>query len=320
MVQDLKKILGQKSRMEVHLEPRISTMERRLIINVAPSGNVIRPKDYPFLPITEQQIAQEAIQSIKAGASIGHIHSARDEQGVPIETPEARKRVLDLIFEETDFVTSTHVVYDRSREGIDQFKPLIDSMYGYGRKYIQVCPTLLVSYTFGPGTVTINEETLEELVPYLEERGIKPEFQCFNLKTIEVVKKLIDNKIARSKPYFVNLHFGKYHTPPINIDPWSHNLLIVAIEYAHSMLPRQDTVLGVSVGGRNWLPITALGIALGVDVVRVGMEDTVWMYPHKDNLLEHNADAVRKVRTIGEALGREVASLEETRQILGISS
>jgi 3-keto-5-aminohexanoate cleavage enzyme len=61
-----------------------------------------------------------------------------------------------------------------------------------------------------------------------------------------------------------------------------------------------------------------MAIMMGFDMVRVGMEDSVYMYPHKDEKIRTSADAVRKIRTIAEAMGREIATPDEARQILGI--
>jgi 3-keto-5-aminohexanoate cleavage enzyme len=51
---------------------------------------------------------------------------------------------------------------------------------------------------------------------------------------------------------------------------------------------------------------------------RAGMEDSIYMYPHSDELIKSPADAVIKVRTISEALGREIATPKEARKILGL--
>ncbi len=83
------------------------------------------------------------------------------------------------------------------------------------------------------------------------------------------------------------------------------------------MMP-EDAVIGTSIGGRNWLPLTVEALMLGVDFIRVGKEDTMWMYPHRDDILERNADAVKKIVTIARELGREIATPDEAREILGI--
>jgi 3-keto-5-aminohexanoate cleavage enzyme len=67
------------------------------------------------------------------------------------------------------------------------------------------------------------------------------------------------------------------------------------------------------------MPFTTLAIMLGFDMVRVGMEDSVYMYPHKDRKIQTTAEAVKVVADIARSLGREIATPDEAREILGIS-
>jgi 3-keto-5-aminohexanoate cleavage enzyme len=80
----------------------------------------------------------------------------------------------------------------------------------------------------------------------------------------------------------------------------------------------EGSIIGISAGGRNWLPLSVLAIMMGVDSVRVGMEDHVYMYPHKNELTKHNADETRKIATIARELGREIATPAEVRRIYRI--
>jgi 3-keto-5-aminohexanoate cleavage enzyme len=79
-----------------------------------------------------------------------------------------------------------------------------------------------------------------------------------------------------------------------------------------------NAVKGVCAGGRNWLPFSTLAIMLGFDMVRVGMEDTVYLYPHRDDKIQTSAQAVRKVVSVANELGREIATSAEARAIMGI--
>ena len=82
-------------------------------------------------------------------------------------------------------------------------------------------------------------------------------------------------------------------------------------------LPK-GAVHGVCAGGRNWLPLTAFAIMCGIDMVRVGMEDCVYIHPHQDDMLQTSADAVRMVADLARLFGRGVATPDEAREILGI--
>ena len=80
----------------------------------------------------------------------------------------------------------------------------------------------------------------------------------------------------------------------------------------------EGSVIGLSAGGRNWLAISTFAILMGVDSVRVGMEDHVHMYPHKDEIIKRSADSAKKIATIARELGRDVATASQAREIQGI--
>jgi 3-keto-5-aminohexanoate cleavage enzyme len=59
---------------------------------------------------------------------------------------------------------------------------------------------------------------------------------------------------------------------------------------------------------------------LGFDMVRVGMEDTVYLYPHRNEKIASSAQAVRKVVAVANELGREIATPAEAKAIMGIGA
>ena len=65
--------------------------------------------------------------------------------------------------------------------------------------------------------------------------------------------------------------------------------------------------------------MVTMGIMAGVDIVRVGIEDCYWLYPHKDEIIKKNSDVVKMTVDIATILGRRiVTNADEARQILGI--
>ncbi len=66
------------------------------------------------------------------------------------------------------------------------------------------------------------------------------------------------------------------------------------------------------------MPITMTAILAGVDFVRVGIEDIYWMYPHQDEVIQNNLDAVRKITDFCKLIGRRIAGVDEARKIMGI--
>ena len=83
-------------------------------------------------------------------------------------------------------------------------------------------------------------------------------------------------------------------------------------------LKGSEYTLGIHPEGRNWLPITVMGMLLGCNLVRVGIEDIFYLYPHRDEIAKNPAEVVAKVVAIAKELGREIATPEEARKILDI--
>ena len=115
------------------------------------------------------------------------------------------------------------------------------------------------------------------------------------------------------KPYLMSMGPGMHNAAETYPDPWGLLYVLGMIK----MMP-EGSVVGLSAGGRNWLPLTVFAIMMGVDSVRVGMEDHIWVYPHKNEKLKSNGEMTRKVATITRELGREVATPAQARVIYGL--
>src|SRR3954466_7288188 len=71
-------------------------MKRKVIISCAVTGSVHTPSMSDFLPVTPEQIAQNAIDAARAGASILHLHARDPDDGSPTSDPS----VFDLFVPE----------------------------------------------------------------------------------------------------------------------------------------------------------------------------------------------------------------------------
>ena len=93
--------------------------------------------------------------------------------------------------------------------------------------------------------------------------------------------------------------------------------LLFFIRRIREVDPSDKPFITVSLSGRASSYITALTTLLGHHV-RVGMEDTIYKYPHKEDILTTNTESVKIAIDIVEALGRRPATAEEYRKSLGI--
>jgi 3-keto-5-aminohexanoate cleavage enzyme len=78
-----------------------------------------------------------------------------------------------------------------------------------------------------------------------------------------------------------------------------------------------DPTILVCAAGRASSYLATIAAALGLHI-RVGMEDTVWRWPHRDERVESNVAALRAGLTTAELLGRSVATPAQYRQLVGL--
>ncbi|MGX9121075.1 3-keto-5-aminohexanoate cleavage protein, partial [Mesorhizobium sp. BHbsci] len=77
---------------------------RKVVITCAVTGSVHTPTMSQYLPITQEQIAQQAIDAVKAGAAIVHFHARSPSDGRPTPDPDAYAPVIDRVRRDSDAV------------------------------------------------------------------------------------------------------------------------------------------------------------------------------------------------------------------------
>jgi 3-keto-5-aminohexanoate cleavage enzyme len=302
----------------LHREKPHLTMAKKLIINVAPTGSFTNRQQNPGQPYTMEENVKAVVEAYKAGAAVWHAH-ARDADGMPSKDPGVMKETIARVLDKCpDIVTSVIPYADYNAQGLGLIKPMVDTLAAAGPEYMQSAVLLIQTTSFSDKFVyNVTQKLLTDQVKYLEEHGVRPEYQSTSYQaTRDVIDWLIDTGIAKDPP-LMNIMTGFHgysHGSPIGPDPWN---------YIYQMTMQQtfpaNAVKGVCAGGRNWLPFSTMAMMLGFDMVRVGMEDTVFLYPHKEEKIQSSAQAVRKVVEIANAMGREIATPAEARKIMGVN-
>jgi len=289
----------------VHMELPHKTMDKKLIINVAPTGSFMNRQQNPGQPYTMEENVKAAIEAHKAGAAVWHVH-ARDKDGTPSKDPNVLKETIARVLDKCPYIVTSVVPYaDYEHQGVNLLKRTVDVLCDAGPEYFQSAVLLIQTIGFSEKfTYIVTEKTLSEQVKYLEDHGVRPEFQGTSYQGIKDVLDWLVNKGLVKDPPLMNIMMGFHgfcHGSPLGPDPLAPN-----------------AVKGVCAGGRNWFPFVTMAMMLGSDMVRVGMEDTVYLYPHREEKIETSAQAVRKVVAVANELGREIATPAEARAIMGI--
>ena len=319
---------------QVLQEPKIPTMGRKLIIEASSPGHYpgllwerVGIKNIP--PTSMEEQVAEIIACVKAGAAAIHTHPRDPSAPRRFQARVGKARaarvlaeILDGVYQKVDVVPLNHAWHPKNWEDladadfITPTKELLD--LGKGNKYIQgnIVPTW-VNPRSRRGLLSswFSVDAIKEGIPYLEKNNVKPLIALHVDHFMWFKENILDAGILRTRPHF-NIQEGKHGVNRSFADPASHLNLIATIEAVRKSVP--DCTIGIHAGGRNWLPMTVLAIMLGVDLVRVGIEDQFWAYPHKNEFIKRPVESVERVAAIAKSLGRDIATPDQAREILGI--
>lgn len=267
----------------------------KLIITAALTGAEVTKDQQPALPVTPDEIAQEAFNCYKAGASIVHVH-ARDAQGNP---------------------TQDYAVYKEIKEKIEALCPVIVQPSTGGATWhtpdqrlqpVDLAPEMATlsagTCNFGPEVFMNTEENIEIFAKKMLALGVKPEIEVFERGMITNALKLVKKGVLK-----MPLHFDFVLGVPGACPGEPEDLLHMVRSIPEGCT---WTVAGV---GRYETPLSLMAIAMGGHV-RVGFEDNI--YYNKGELATSNAQLVARIARIANEVGRGVATPDEARAILGI--
>ncbi len=268
-------------------------MPEKTIITIAPTGNVPTRELNPHTPLTPEEIARDIHRCYLEGASVAHIH-ARDESGRPTADPAVFKEIIDRIREKCDIIIQ---VSTGARGGSRQER---GGCIGLGPE--------MASLTTGssnfPAGVNYNPpDLIEELARKMQEFGVKPELEIFDLSMIDGAMALLKKGLLVAP-----LHFNLVLNVPGSLKGTPRNLFLLK-----ESLPLQCTWT-VSAIGKSHKQLIALALILGGNV-RVGIEDVLQL---KEGRPVSNLDLVKNARRMAEMLDREIAGPDEARVMLGL--
>ena len=267
----------------------------KLIITAALTGAEVTRDDNPNLPIAPQELAAAAYDCYRAGASIVHLH-ARNEDQSSTQSAEVYREIIDLIKGKCNLIVQVSTGGAVGMSAEERLQPV------YLKPEMATLST--GSVNFGDDVFMNPPAYLEEFARIMQEQGVKPEIEAFDVGMINNALQLVKKGLLKEP-----LHFDFVMGVPGAIPGTIKNLLHMA-----ESIPAGSTwtVAGV---GKTELPLGTAAIIMGGHV-RVGFEDNV--YYTKGVLAESNAQLVERIARVAEIHSRPVASPDEAREILGL--
>ena len=273
----------------------------KVIITTALTGTVTPKSINENMPISPEEIAEDAYNCWKAGAAIVHLHM-RDEQARGTMDAERFRKTIELIRAHED----CDVIINCTSSGT--WEPATDETR---MKHFNTIPEIeMGSYdagSFNWGYATLfenNPQFLESLAKCFEANEIKPEIEIFDTGMLDNALYYLKKGVLKD-PLYCQMVLGGGGMAPATVQH---------LEFLVRQLPAGTkwSALGI---GKAHLPIMFAALALGADGIRVGLEDNV-MYA-KDVKATNVSLTERAVRVVKE-FGKRPATSAEAREILGI--
>ncbi len=266
-----------------------------LIITCAIVGAELSKEDYPYLPITPEELAEAAGGAVEAGASIIHLH-VRDEEGKPTQRVDIFEEVTKKIRQHCECILQYST-------GGAVGTPL-DKRCAPLKLKPDMATLSMGTMNFGPDIFENTEKTIRTISQAIQKNGVMLELEIFDYGMMDTVDRFLKKGFIPEK-FHVDLVLGV----PGGMSGEIKNLVLLK----DRLKPGQTwTVAGL---GRFQLPLSAHAIAMEGHV-RVGIEDNI--YYRKGELAKSNAQLVERVVRVAKELDRPVATVKQAKQILGL--
>jgi uncharacterized protein (DUF849 family) len=298
----------------------------KIIISCAITGSIHVPSQSPYLPVTPEQIATSALGAAEAGATILHLHARDPGHGRPSSDPDHWAAFLPVIKAGTDAVVnmttggSAMMTLDQRLAAPKRFAPEMCSL-NMGSMNFALYPMIGKIRAFKHDWERPFLEDTEDMVfkntprdiahvlrEMGDERGARFEFECYDIGHLTMLKHFVDRGAVKP-PFFLQFVFGVLGGMPPEPDT------LTLLKRTADRLFGSDYMFSVLAAGRAQISFATMAAAMGGHV-RVGLEDS--LYIGKGQLAESNAQQVRLIRSIVEGLGRDVATPDEARAMLGL--
>jgi len=280
------------------------------VVSSAICGAFITKVQNPDHPISTAEIRKEAIDSIEAGATSIHLHVRDEKTGLSIGDLKAYHEIVDPIKKKygDKILVDGCCVFGKTFEEV--VAPITDGLF-------EVSPVNPVAGYIGDTVRYVPIKLMQASAEYFQEMGVKVQITIHDTGSIDNAKRFLINPGILKKPYYWIILPGLpgllyMHSPRSMME----SLMLVVNRL---MEIDENSIIIVCNAGRPSIYLSTLALLMGLHV-RVGMEDTIWKYPHKDDRATSNGEYVRDICEIVKLLGRRVATADEYRKLIGLKA
>jgi 3-keto-5-aminohexanoate cleavage enzyme len=275
-------------------------MTSQTLITVAPTGAESSKADVPALPVTLDELVVTAKECASLGAGVIHVH-IRDEEAQPTLDLGRLKATVAALRDSTDLIvqlSSGGSVHDPESDRLAVLDAAPD-----------MASCTMGTVNFGDDVFLNRWEFIVDLHTRMQERGIVPEYEIFDLGHVWALQRLLDRY---GLPAGGHVHLDFVMGVPGGMP--GTLAALAACQAALRDLPEGTTFSATGVG-RFTLPVMLASLGSGGHL-RVGMEDTLTYA--KGESVESNMQLVARAAAFARLAQRPPLTPAQARDLLGI--
>ena len=288
-------------------------MSDKAIITCSITGVLTDPGQH-HVPVTPEQLAQEARRAYDAGASVVHVHFRKQEEGKghqPSWEPEVAKACVDamraacpdIIINQTTGVVGPN--YQGPLDCLRATRPEMAACNAGSLNYLKTRSN--GTWAWPPMLFDNQPAKVQDFLDVMAETNTLPEFECFDVGIVRCVGMYVETGMYKGLPEY-NFVMGVESGMPADPD-----LLPILLKLKIKDAPWQTTLIGRSEIWPTHLRTAELGGHL-----RSGLEDT--FYLPDGSKVTSNAPLIEQLARYARDVGREVATPQEARQMLHLAA
>ncbi|MBN1368317.1 MAG: 3-keto-5-aminohexanoate cleavage protein [Dehalococcoidales bacterium] len=300
----------------------------KVIITCAVTGSIVVPTQTPYLPITPEQIADEAVKACEAGAASVHIHVRNPEDGRPSSKLELYEKVIKDIKNRSNVIVgitsggSPEMNAEQRIEPARVYKPELasfnlgpvctnasfiakkykdsDYKFAWEKDFLRLNETHIMQNSY---------RELDIFAKTLVEANTKPECECWDISQIYNAAFYYKQELLKPPVWL------QFVTGPLGAIGSHYSDILHLKNTAERLFGAGNYHWSLIATGLEIFNVAPLAIMLGGNI-RVGFEDNI--YIEKGKLAKSNAEMVERIVRVVKDMGREVATPDEARTILGL--
>ena len=264
------------------------------IISCAINGAFFTKDDNPNQCTTAEEIIRSAEECIAEGAQNFHLHD-RDERGYNILTVAAFRRIIETLKQK-----HPEISYDACLVAVndEEYAEMVEMTKAGLIESVPINTTALI---LGDNLFVKPPHVIIDKTRMVVEAGLTPQLAVYSDADIDNARRFLVEPGLVKGPISWLLVPGLPGCSPM----WSPETMVDGlmrmVRLIREIDPEGDLI--VCAGGRAGLYLANMALLMGLHV-RIGMEDTVWKYPHRDEKISSNVEAFKTVRDIALSLGR----------------